>query len=61
MNYHMFFFSQCNYNIVPIKPYRVNATINMAIRINEQVKLIEPYRVNVTIHVLLLNQSQNYD
>ena len=33
----------------------------MAIRINEQVKPIEPYRVNVTIHVLLLNQSQNYD
>ena len=44
------FFSQCNYNIVPIEPYRVNVTIYMAIRINEQEMPIEPYRVYVTIH-----------
>ena len=46
LNYRTFsFFSQCNYNIVPIEPYRVNVTIHTAIRINEQVKPIEPYRV----------------
>ena len=51
LNYRTFsFFSQCNYNIVPIEPYRVKVTIPMAIRINEQVKPIEPYRVYVTIH-----------
>ena len=51
LNYSTFsFFSQCNYNIAPIEPYRVNVTIHMAIRINELVKPIEPYRVYVTIH-----------
>ena len=51
LNYRTFsFFSQCNDNIVPIEPYRVNVTIHMAIRINELVKPIEPYRVYVTIH-----------
>ena len=51
LNYSTFsFFSQCNYNIAPIEPYRVNVTIHMANRINELVKPIEPYRVYVTIH-----------
>ena len=44
LNYRTFsFFSQPNYNIVPIEPYRVNVTIHIAIRINELVWPIESY------------------
>ena len=31
LNYRTFFFSQCNYNIVPIEPYRVNVTIHTSL------------------------------
>ena len=47
----LFFFSQCNYIIVPMGSCYVNVTIYRANCINEEVKPVEPYHVNVPIHI----------